>query len=39
MEKIGPVLAARKDRFVLVSMAAALTIPDLREPGAAGTGP
>ena len=25
MEKIGPVLAARKDRFVLVSMAAALT--------------
>ena len=31
MEKIGPVLAARKDRFVLVSMAAALTIPDLRE--------
>ena len=28
MEKIGPVLAARKDRFVLVSMAAALTIPD-----------
>ena len=33
MEKIGPVLAARKDRFVLVSMAAALTIPDLRERG------
>lgn len=30
---IGPVLAARKDRFVLVSMAAALTIPDLRERG------
>lgn len=33
MEEIGPVLAARKDRFVLVSMAAALTIPDLRERG------
>ena len=33
MEKIGPVLAERKDRFVLVSMAAALTIPDLRERG------
>ena len=33
MEKIGPVLAARKDRFVLVSMAAAHTIPDQRERG------
>ena len=33
MEEIGPVLAARKDRFVLVSMAAALTIPDLRQRG------
>ena len=33
MEEIGPVLAARKDRFVLVSMAAALTIPDLRKRG------
>ena len=33
MEEIGPVLAARKDRFVLVSMAAALAIPDLRERG------
>jgi len=28
-----PILKARKDRFVLVSMAAALTIPDLRERG------
>ena len=33
MADIGPVLAARKDRFVLVSMAAALTIPDLRQRG------
>ena len=33
MEEIGPVLAARKDRFVLVSMAAALTISDLRARG------
>ena len=33
MAEIGPVLAARKDRFVLVSMAAALTISDLRERG------
>ena len=30
---IGPVLAARKGRFVLVSMAAALTISDLRARG------
>ena len=33
MEEIGPVLAARKGRFVLVSMAAALTISDLRARG------
>ena len=33
MAEIGPVLAARKDRFVLVSMAAALTISDLRARG------
>ena len=33
MAEIGPVLAARKGRFVLVSMAAALTISDLRERG------
>ena len=30
---LAPILKARKDRFVLVSMAAALTIPDLRERG------
>ena len=33
MEEIGPVLSARTDRFVLVSMAAALTISDLRQRG------
>ena len=33
MEKISPVLSARTDRFVLVSMAAALTISDLRQRG------
>ena len=33
MTEIGPVLAARQGRFVLVSMAAALTIPDLRKRG------
>ena len=32
-EDIGPVLAARKSRFVLVSMAAAPPIPDLRARG------
>lgn len=38
MEKIGPVLAARKDRFVLVSMAAPSPSPTCGS-GAAGTGP
>ena len=33
MADIAPVLEKRKDRFVLVSMAAALTIPDLRQRG------
>lgn len=33
MEEISPVLSARTDRFVLVSMAAALTISDLRQRG------
>ena len=33
MRDIGPVLAERKDRFVLISMAAALTIDDLRDRG------
>ena len=33
MDEISPVLAARKGRFVLVSMAAALTISDLRARG------
>ena len=33
MREIGPVLAQRKNRFVLISMAAALTISDLRERG------
>ena len=32
-DDIGPVLAARNDRFVLISMSAALTISDLRERG------
>ena len=31
MEKIGPVLAARKDRFVLASMAAGLTARRIQE--------
>ena len=34
-EDIGPVLAQRKDRFVLISMAAALTVPNLRARGCA----
>ena len=33
LEDIGPILEARQSRFILVSMAAALTIPDLRERG------
>ena len=33
LEDIGPILAKRESRFILVSMAAALTIPDLRERG------
>ena len=33
MEELDPVLSARTDRFVLVSMAAALTISDLRQRG------
>ncbi len=33
MEEISPVLSARTDRFVLVSMAAALTISNLRQRG------
>lgn len=33
LEDIGPILEARQSRFILVSMAAALTISDLRERG------
>lgn len=33
LEDISPILEARQSRFILVSMAAALTIPDLRERG------
>ena len=35
LQDIAPVLAERTSRFVLISMAAALTIPDLRERGCA----
>ena len=33
MADIGPILEERQSRFILVSMAAGLTIPDLREAG------